>query len=291
MNWSTKIRNNVEWQHDLSTTLEKMGDILYEQGKLDSALGRYRESFNIREKLARQDRENATLQLKLSFSYADIGDILTAQGEAARAESKLATAESKWSDALQNYDSALEIRQELANQDPNAFDRQRYMSNCLLQIGHVLQARGEPKDLEKGLADYRKSLAINKALFIKDPKNAMWKRDYSISLEREGDVLKAQGKCAEALSSYQHSLSLRQELLSVDGANSMWQSDVSWSYLEIGDALSDQKDFQQALENYQKSLKIAERLTKSDPTNDEWQTNLALIQSRLQKVKAAVSNP
>jgi hypothetical protein len=65
-----------------------------------------------------------------------------------------------------------------------------------VQIGHELAARG---DLREALDVYRDSLVITKTLASKDPSNALWQRDLSISLERLGDVLKSQREYLGAL--------------------------------------------------------------------------------------------
>ncbi len=54
---------------------------------------------------------------------------------------------------------------------------------------------------------------IIRTLATKDPSNTRWQRDFSISLERLGDVLKAQGEYPDALRNYQDSLSIRQQLV------------------------------------------------------------------------------
>jgi hypothetical protein len=54
----------------------------------------------------------------------------------------------------------------------------------------VLVAQG---DGAGALAAYRRGLAIREALAARDPANTEWPRDVSVSQERIGDVLMAQG--------------------------------------------------------------------------------------------------
>ena len=57
-------------------------------------------------------------------------------------------------------------------------------------IADVLQAQG---DLVGALTSSRDSLAILKTLVAKDPGNAEWQRDVSVSDNDVGDLLQAQG--------------------------------------------------------------------------------------------------
>jgi serine/threonine protein kinase/tetratricopeptide (TPR) repeat protein len=282
--FADRYRRNSEWQRDLATSWEKLGDVLYQQGKIDgadvreSALKCYQESLRIRKELVDLDPKNTKWQLDLSFSYADLGDVSSTEEDSDK--------------ALAYYGEAKSIREKLARQDNGNVDLQRYLWICYAQIGHVLNARGE---LQDALKYYGDSLKITEELSTTEPNNAKWKRDYAISLERVGDVLKGQGAWVEAQKDYQHSLSIRlglqkdyQHSLSIQKEKdySLLQEDISWSYQEIGDALIGQKKFEEALQNYHDSLVRAEPLAKADQSNKERQSDLAII---LEKTGEALS--
>ena len=57
-----------------------------------------------------------------------------------------------------------------------------------------------------------------------DPNNAGWQRDLSVSYNKVGDVLVAQGNLPEALKSYQGSLAIRDRLAKADPNNAGWQA-------------------------------------------------------------------
>ena len=61
-----------------------------------------------------------------------------------------------------------------------------------IKVGDVLVAQG---DLPEALKTYRDGLAIRDRLAKSDPGNAGWQRDLSVSYDRVGDVLVAQGIC------------------------------------------------------------------------------------------------
>ncbi len=73
-------RGNAGWQHDLSVSQSKIGDVLVAQGNLQEAENAFRDGLAIAERLARADPGNAARQLELSVSQIRIGDVLVAQG-------------------------------------------------------------------------------------------------------------------------------------------------------------------------------------------------------------------
>jgi tetratricopeptide (TPR) repeat protein len=80
--------------------------------------------------------------------------------------------------------------------------------------------------LAGALAAYRESLAVSQRLASADPSNAGWQRDLSVSHDRLGDVLSAQGDLAGALAAYRESLAVSQRLASADPSNAGWQRDL-----------------------------------------------------------------
>ena len=71
------------------------------------------------------------------------------------------------------------------------------------QVGDVRVAQG---DLAGALAAYEESLSIGRDLAARDPGNAGWARDLSVSLNKVGDVSVGEGDLAGALAAYEESL-------------------------------------------------------------------------------------
>ena len=57
---------NAGWQHDLSVSYDKVGDVQVAQGDLAGALKSFRDSLAIRERLAQSDPGHAGWQRDLS---------------------------------------------------------------------------------------------------------------------------------------------------------------------------------------------------------------------------------
>jgi tetratricopeptide (TPR) repeat protein len=106
-------------------------------------------------------------------------------------------------------------------------------------------------------------------------------RDLSVTCNKVGDMLRAQGQPAEALASYQKALTIVDKLATQDPENARWQRDLSVTCNKVGDVLNDQKQLPEAEKSYQRGLTIRERLAKQDPENVEWQHDLALSYERV----------
>ncbi len=76
---------------------------------------------------------------------------------------------------------------------------------------------------------YRESLGVRERLAAADPSNAGWQRDLSVSHNKIGDVLLAQGDLQGALNAYRESLGVAERLAAADPSNAGWQRDLSVS--------------------------------------------------------------
>jgi hypothetical protein len=76
---------------------------------------------------------------------------------------------------------------------------------ALQRIGLVLVARG---DLMGALASYREEFDVVSALAAKDPGNAQFQGDVTVSVNFIGNVLLAQGGFGSALAAYRKGLDL-----------------------------------------------------------------------------------
>jgi tetratricopeptide (TPR) repeat protein len=115
-------------------------------------------------------------------------------------------------------------------------------------------------------------------------------RDLSVSYNKIGDVLVAQGNLAEALKSFRDGHVIRERLAQSDPGNAGWQGDLSVSYNKIGDVLVAQGNLAEALKSFRDGLAIRERLSRSDPGNAGWQRDLSASYDRVGGVLVAQGN-
>jgi hypothetical protein len=89
----------------------------------------------------------------------------------------------------------------------------------------------------------------------------------SVSFDKVGDVLVAQGKLQEALEAYQQSLKIRQTLAEQDKTNSGWQRDLIVSLYKVATTVakigSDDDQFR-AREIVQEALNLTDKYSGSD---------------------------
>ena len=123
-----------------------------------------------------------------------------------------------------------------------------------------------------------------------DPGNAGWQRGLSVSYDRIGDVLVAQGNLPEALKSFRDGLAIRHRLADADPDHAGSQRDLSVSYDRVGDVLVAQGDLPEALKSFRDQLAIAERLARADPGNAGLQRDLSVSYEKVGDVLEAQGN-
>jgi tetratricopeptide (TPR) repeat protein len=124
-------------------------------------------------------------------------------------------------------------------------------------------------------------------LVVADPSNSEWQRGLSVSHDRLGDVLSAQGDLGGALAAYREAFAIAQRLAAADPSNSGWQRDLSVSHERLGIVLSAQGDLGGALAAYREALAIRQRLAAADPSNAQWQRDLSVSHGNLGDVLRA----
>jgi tetratricopeptide (TPR) repeat protein len=112
-------------------------------------------------------------------------------------------------------------------------------------------------------------------------------RDLSVSHNKIGDVLMAEGDREGALAAYRAGLAIRESLSRLDPGNTEWQRDLSVSHNKIGDVLRAEGDREGALAAYRAGLAIREALSRRDPGNTQWQRDLSVSHDRIGDVLRA----
>ncbi|MCX5646274.1 MAG: TIR domain-containing protein [Phycisphaerae bacterium] len=116
---------------------------------------------------------------------------------------------------------------------------------------------------------------------------SQWRREFSCVLNRQGDILLAQGDLAGARASYERSHNIREELVRGDPTSAQWQRDLCVSLERLGDVQLAQGDLAGARANYEQSRKVHEKLAQGDPTNAQWQRDLSVSLEKLGDIQMA----
>ena len=263
--------SRTDYQHGLSVSYSKLGDLLRAMGQGEKARAYYDKALAIAERLAATEPDRAHHQSLLSISYNKVGDLLVSvgQGEAARTY----------------YEKALAIRERLAATEPDRAEYQRELSISYQRLGDLLEALGQG---ETARAHYEEYLAIAEGLAATEPDRAGYQSDLSTAYERQGDLLLALGEVEQARAYYKKSLAAAEQAVEADPTRTDFQRQLSVSYEKLGDVLSALGHAETAREYYEKALAIAERLAAVEPGRADFQSDLSLAYDKLGDVLSAL---
>jgi tetratricopeptide (TPR) repeat protein len=178
--------------------------------------------------------------------------------------------------AKQSYESLLARRESIENP--------YFIYWTYFLLGDVEAALGNRRT---ALDQYARGQALVQDLAARDPNNAEWQRDLSVSYERVGDISAARGDRDGALKTYLDGLEIRKQLAARDPSNAEWQRDLSVSYNKTGDISAARGDRDGALKAYLDGLEIRKQLAARDPSNAEWQRDLSVSYNRVGDISAA----
>jgi len=153
-----------------------VADVLFEQGKpgdYDKALGHYRRSLEVRERLLVANPKSAHAARDVSVSLGRLADFLAGRGLLGDAEQ-----------ALGHYRRSLEVDERLLVANPESAQAARDVSVSLGWLADFLASRGLPGDAEASLGHYRRSLEFCERLLVANPESAQAARDVSVGLQR-----------------------------------------------------------------------------------------------------------
>jgi tetratricopeptide (TPR) repeat protein len=212
----------------------------------------------------RSDTLSDADEMKRAEARRNLGDVLRAQGDAAR--------------ALTEYRASQATAEALATKDPSDNERQHALALSLYRVGLVLASQG---DGDAALVAFRRQQELAKALVAKAPANTTWIRSVALGQANIARILTSRGETANALAVLRESLALREKLVGIDATNTEWQRDLVAAHVSIGERLQLQGDLVGALAAFQKSLTIAVPLAAKDPQNAAWQGDLAVSHQKI----------
>jgi tetratricopeptide (TPR) repeat protein len=236
---------DIDWQYDLGTSNERIGDLLMALGNHAQALKYYQNQEEILSRLDKGDPGDADRQRDRGVAHIKVGNVPAAQNYL--------------SEVLTTLQSSLAHMERLAKGN---LAWQRDLAVSYERIGNLQMWQD---NMPGALKSFSASLDILDPLVRVDPGNAGWQRDLAVSYVRIGDALAEQYDLPGALKSYQASLAIAERLATADPQNARLQSELSEMYGTVGDVLKAQGNLSEAMKSYQASLAIVERLTKTNP--------------------------
>jgi tetratricopeptide (TPR) repeat protein len=125
---STGNPDDTQWRRDVSSSLERVGNVLKIQGDLVNALAAYREAVDIIRALTTKDADNRGWQRDLSVDLEKVGLVLQAQGDLAGARAA--------------FRQGLDIARALAAKDP---DNTTWQTDLVTMLMRMASAGDDPR--------------------------------------------------------------------------------------------------------------------------------------------------
>ena len=305
------------WRHDFATSHIRLAEVRQAQGDLSSALKGYQAADDI----AQQQISSVSaaekkwrllsalaklrigdvyrLQSRMSDAHASFGEALAIRADALAsgkdidqlrdlsvAYEKVAYAlqgTGRQSDALKRLQQALELRMQVASNEPDNTGFQRDLAIAHESLGDL--------QLKQGLRDearssYEHSVDIRNQLSTSDPKNIIWQRDVAITRVKLGDISARQHETARAIEYYSSSRQTLERLTAFDSTNADWRYDLAKINIRIGDMHRINRRQEDARNSYIAAKTLIEKLVSSDSENSSWLRDLAATELKLSDLLA-----
>lgn len=223
-------------------------------------------------KILEQSRKLGSPDATIVSTYYQLGDLEWNLGDVVAARKE--------------FQTGLELAQQLATSRPEKLETQRHLSNGYTKLGDAIKLLGDTE----GAGDYFvRSLEVNRALVASDPKNIFARRNLSIDLDKLGDVALRQGDPQKALEYYHECFEIRSVLVAADKTDIRLQRDLSSVHTRLGDAKVDLGNNAEALTHYKSALLISQTLAELHPENTEVQRDFGLNSTRVGNVLKGIA--
>ncbi|MBO6808893.1 tetratricopeptide repeat protein [Thalassospira sp.] len=238
------------WQRNIGVSLEKIGDILFAQDRVEQAQKQFQLCLEIRKELATKHPQNGNLQRDVSIAQDKISNTLLEQD--------------KLEEALIHLRASLDICKKLVDKDPTSVLWQSDLMISYNKIGQILFAQ---ENLKEALVQYRQGMSIAKILEKTSSDRTQSQRNLYIAFTKIGDVLSAEGKTKEALHEYRKGMAIAESLAKIDPTNTERQRDLIIAHVKLSetDPLNVDRHLTEA-------LRVATELEQSHrlAPRDEW---------------------
>lgn len=264
---------NTEWQSNLSTQYNLIGDLYSVLGDWDAAEIAYLTAFSVSKQLAQAEPDETKWQRDLSISYGSLGKIAFARGDFQAAQTE--------------YQAKHKISKQLNQAEPGNMLWQSDLSNSLGSLGNIAFARGNFRTAQ---SRYQAKHNIAKRLAQEEPENSKLQNALLASHGLLGNIAFARGDLKVAQASFQESIKIAERLTQKEPGNIRWQRGLMASHGSLGNIAFARGNLQAAETEYQVSIKIAEELRDIQPRNIRWRRDLSISHGSLGNIAFARGN-
>ena len=248
--------------------LEKIGSVRLDQGNLSGAMESYRAALQLSGRLAEEAPGDAARQVAHARSWSFVGMTDWYQG--------------KLDAAWRDFESAQNVLQQAQARAGNDLSLKFELLNVNSNIGHVLEARGQPA---AAASAYRNALALGRGLVAANPVNTDWSAALGIAHNNLGKLALQRGDLAEAIAEYHADDAIETRLAAADPKNNDQRENMLRVRAILGRTLALTGDVDAGIRDLQQAVDIAAQLIAIAPTQTGFQAKSALYLVQLSRLK------
>ncbi len=228
--------------------------------------------------LARQAKDDTSLQRELATAYERVGDVLGYTYLPNLGDTQ---------GALQSYRKALAIREPLAKANPDDMQLQGALVRNYFRVANVLEATG---DFGGALSAVRKALPITERM-------AAAKNNPTITDQLAGSyyftarLLGQTGDAGGALQNYRKASSIREPLLQVDRTNVPFNTHLAADFEGMANSMTQMGNMAQAIQMQTKAVETLEQISQGPANNATLREFLAEATNRLGTLRQDNGDP
>ncbi len=262
--------NDAQLLWDVSIALDRMGQLLRDDGLFDGSRKYFEDALEIDRDL--YQREPARWRENLALSLVRIGDLERQLG--------------RQREALGPLEEALKLRRALTT-DTSAAGPLQTLASLLQKIG---DSKRRLRDYPDAIRAHREELDIRRQLLAREPGNLSARRNVSSALDYLGNTLREGNDIDAARLAFNEQLEIDRGIAKTEPNNSTSLTDLAWSLNRLGDLDRDASKPDDAARYYEEALGIQRKLIAREPGNLRRMRDLASIVSKLGQVRTRISD-
>ena len=235
--------------------------------------------------LAQESKSDPALLRELATAY---GRLASLQGDARGVHLGETT------NSLQNYQKAIELRNEAVSLDPENRELKRELAEDYTKLDLPLFQKGDRNGEKECL---RQALVILEPLVSSSPSDSRIQSALGKAYELNGSLLFRENHREESLEFYGKFLQINEKLAASEPKNDRYQLEISFGHKHLGSVLLAQGRLDEALAHYQQALTIdqAQLASKPDDLNRRYYITysydeIGSILAKRGDIEAALSN-
>jgi tetratricopeptide (TPR) repeat protein len=248
--------------------LEKIGSVRVSQSNLAGAMDSYQAALKLAGHLAEAAPADAARQIAYARLWSFVGVTYWYQSDLGA--------------ALQNFESARNILQRTQASASNELSLKSELFSIENNIGHVLEARGQP---QAAATTYRDALALARELVAANPRKTVWMANLGDSHNNLGKLALQRGDLAQAVAEYRADDAIETRLSTADLKNNTQRENMLRVRAILGRTLALTGDVDAGVRDLQQAVDIASQLVQIAPAQTSFQEKLAIYLVQLSRLK------